>query len=149
MMACAVLALTGVACAAQGEDSVFKGKWKAVSAASYEQSVMTIDFGRDIKVMTKDCDGNSFDKVCPGLIFMDAPPGYVDEYATVLTASVRGNVADITYVCSRDCATYAARLVLDPASRKITVENVRMTKKVRYDTPQSVLRHGQEFVPLP
>lgn len=149
VMACAVLAVVSITCAAQEQDTVFKGKWKLVSAASYEQSIMTVDFGRGVKVRTKDCDGNSSDRVCPGLIFMDAPPGYVDEYDTVLTASVRGNVADITYSCSRDCATYSARLVLDPVSRKMTVGEVRMTDKVRYSTPQSVLRNGMEFVPLP
>lgn len=126
---------------------VFKGIWDLKSEASYEQSTLTIDFYGLNKMATANCDGDKITATCYGVVFLDAPPGYVDDYCTISHASIKGNVAEIKFVSRRDCGGYKATLTHDPETGQITVSGVAMTNAGWSKSPQSMMQNGMLFLP--
>lgn len=136
---------------AQGDDcgmeKTFKGIWDLKSEASYEQSTLTIDFYALNKIESADCDGKKVTATCYGVVFLDAPPGYVDDYCSISHASIKGDVAEIMFISSRDCGGYKATLTRDTETGQITVSNVTMTKAGWSKSPQSAMQNGMLFLP--
>lgn len=130
-----------------GIEKTFRGIWDLKSEASYEQSTLTIDFYSLNKIETANCDGKKVMGTCYGVVFLDAPPGYVDDYCTISHADIKGNVAEIKFISSRDCGGYKATLTHDATTEQITVSDVVMTNAGWSKSPQSALQNGMLFLP--
>ena len=125
---------------------VFKGVWYLKSEALFDESTLTIDFYGLNKMATANCDGDKITATCYGVVFLDAPPGYVDDYCTISHASLKGDVAEIKFISRRDCGGYKATLTHDPETGQITVSNVALTNAGWSKSPQSMLQNGMVFL---
>ena len=148
--ALAVSFLAAIPAKADAADNaqVFKGIWETKKEWRYGPvNTLTIDFYKPIDVTSADCDGKKFTAHCNGVAFLDAPPGYVDDYCTITRATVNGNEAEVEFTSRRDCGRYKAKLVYDPENRQITVTGVKLVKPGWSTSAQTMLENGMTFFP--